>query len=211
MWCRRLAFATLVFTLFSDAFQAQQANQSVSNFPDFRLIAGKVDQNENPLSAARLCLAADSRKCFKLPQTGSGDDAFFYYWHPKADRILAKSGETLIFFSASFRGGSGGSDEFVLLRYEQNAIKNLLPPLTLTNQSDHALWSIPSLSSMPLLVTADFLWQDGEVHYGSHYFEICAYRYDPQTAKYRRVIKYRTHLKYKGFDNSDRPFPTVEP
>jgi hypothetical protein len=82
--------------------------------------------------------------------------------------------------------------------------------ITLSNQSDHALWSVPTLSDMPLLVTADFIWEGMEAHYAPHFYEIRAYRYDRRIGTYAQILKYRTSRKYKGFDNLDDPFPLLK-
>ncbi|HWW22956.1 MAG TPA: hypothetical protein VNY78_03585 [Edaphobacter sp.] len=85
-----------------------------------------------------------------------------------------------------------------------------MPTLMLSNQSDHALWNVPTISDMPLLVTADFIWEGSEGHYGPHFYEIRAYRFSTRTGKYAQILKYQTSHKYRGFDNFDDPFPLLK-
>jgi len=194
-----LAIASLLsYTCSAPAQQKEEARP----FPDYKLIPGKSLDEFNPTSAARLCLTDGSHKCFALPQLGKGNEAFFYYAKPTVRRVVAASGETLVLFSAGFQGGSGGSDEYVLLRFQQGKLINLLPAITLSNQSNHDLWDLPAISPMPLFVTADFLWEDG-AHYGDHHYQIEVYSYDSQTSKYKRILRYRTPHRYRGFDNSE--------
>jgi hypothetical protein len=143
---------------------------------------------------------------------GHGDLEFYFGLHPKAQRVPLTSGGSLVLFSANSGGGSGSSDRYALLRYERDgSLRDLLPAITLTNQSDHALWDVPTVSDMPLLVTADYLWGAMEAHYGSHYYEIRVYHYDPTTGKYAQILKYETGHQYRGFDNtSDDPFPLLK-
>jgi hypothetical protein len=182
---------------------AQQAPPGVPEFPKFRLYKGAAYGPFFAASGARLCLSDDARTCFRLHSMGHGDVASDFGLYPKAQRVPLTSGGSLVLFFANSGGGSGSTDRYALLQYERDgSLRDLLPAITLTNQSDHALWDVPTVSPLPLFVTADVLWEDG-AHYGPHYYEIRAYRYDPEIHKYAQILKYRTSRKYRGFDNSD--------
>ncbi len=56
---------------------------------------------------------------------------------------------------------------------------------------------------MPVFVTADFIWDALEAHYGNHRYTIRAYVFDPSSAKYRRVLQYETARKYRSADMTD--------
>lgn len=214
---RRYAMPLLTLAVFTiaAASSAQTNARSVSDFPPFILHEGANDEDGLPASNARLCLSNGPRTCFSLsslrPDKKYKDLVFDFGLFPKAQRVPLHSGGSLVLFSADCGGGSGSSTRFALLRYEQDgSLRDLLPELMLTNQSDHALWDVPAVSDMPLLVTADFIWEGLEGHYGPHFYEIRVYRYNPGTGKYAEILKYQTSHKYRGFDNFDNPFPLLK-
>ncbi len=105
-------------------------------------------------------------------------------------------------FNANCGGGSGSADRYVLLRSEPDGhIKNLLPEIIVTNQADVSTWDLPTVSSMPVFLTADYIWGGMEGHYGDHFFEVRMYVYDAPTDQYKLSHKYRTAHKYPGVDN----------
>jgi hypothetical protein len=193
---------------------AQTTVRSVSDFPPFTVHEGAKDEGGFPTSDAKLCIVDSSQTCFSLsPQRGLNDkdEDLYFGLYPKTQRIPLRSGGSLVLFFADCGGDSGSSARFALLRYERNgSLRDLLPTLMLSNQSDHALWDVSAASDMPLLVTADFIWEGLEGHYGSHFYEIRVYRYNTSTGKYAQVLKYQTSHKYRGFDNFDDPFPLLK-
>lgn len=56
---------------------------------------------------------------------------------------------------------------------------------------------------MPILVTADFNWANGETHFGDHLYTVTAYLFDKNTGKYVRQFNYVTSKKYSGIDSAD--------
>src|SRR5580698_2891080 len=171
------AFGVCVVLTLPVAGWAQQAPAVVLQFPVYKVFPGKVDLDGLPTGAARLCLNAQPTQCYSLPNgqkdAGSGVE-FKFGLEPKAERISVQGGGSLILFSATFSGGGSGSlDELALLRYERDGtLRNLLPVVKLTEQTEHAIWQLPSISSMPVLVTADYVWGKGETHFAQHLFEI---------------------------------------
>jgi len=107
-----------------------------------------------------------------------------------------------VLFNANCGGGSGSSDRYVLLRSEPDGqFKNLLPQIVVTNQADVAAWALPTVSPMPVFLTADYLWGDMEGHYSPHFFEVRIYVYDVAADRYKLLHKYQTARKYPGIDN----------
>jgi hypothetical protein len=183
-------------------------------FPRYKLIEGIKEDPYFATTGAQLCLADDLKTCFSLPPQKAklnGEEMVTQFGiMPEGQRVSIRAGGSLVLFFADSGGGSGSGARFALLRYRRDQpLYDLLPEIELSNQSDHALWDVPSVSPMPLLVTADLLWYDG-AHYGSHYYEIRAYRYKANIDKYEQILKYQTRRKYRGFDNFDDPFPLLK-
>ena len=195
--------------------QAQRTHRAgAMEFPRYKLIEGVKDGPYFATTGAQLCLADGWKTCFSLPPQRAklnGEEMVTQFGlMPEGQRVSIRAGGSLVLFFADSGGGSGSGAKFALLRYRRDKpLYDLLPEIELSNQSDHALWYIPSVSSMPLLVTADFLWED-EAHYGSHHYEIRAYRYNANIDKYEQILKYQTERKYRGFDNFDDPFPLLK-
>ena len=56
---------------------------------------------------------------------------------------------------------------------------------------------------MPVVITADFIWAEGETHFAAHRYTVSAYLFDESSGKYTRQLKYVTSRKYPGIDNAD--------
>ena len=202
----------VVFLLFTNSIlllQAQTNSPSIAEFPGFRLVRGKIDSDGLPMSGARLCLLQPADRCYVMPSnTGysSGSVTYNYGLDPRSERLSLKYGGSLVFFSAQFSGGGSGTlDSLAILRYESDGkIVNLLPFVGVTNQSDRAVWSIPEVSSFPILVTADFYWLDGETHFSPHFYTVSAYHFDALSSQYMKAFSYRTSKKYPGLDDVDQ-------
>jgi len=187
----------------------------VQEFPRYRLIEGASEDPYSTTTGAQLCLVDGLKTCFTLePEKAAVDGEEMvtqFGLLPEGQRVSIRAGGSLVLIFADCGGGSGSSARFALLRYRRDhPLYDLLPKIELSNQSDHALWDVPSVSPMPVLVTADYIWGAGEAHYGSHFYEIRAYRYNPDTDKYAQILTYRTSRKYRGFDNWDDPFPLLK-
>jgi hypothetical protein len=117
----------------------------------------------------------------------------------------------VVLFNANCGGGSGSADRYVLLRFEPDLhFKNLLPEIVVTNQADVAAWDLPTVSPMPVFLTADYLWGAMEAHYSSHFFEVRMYVYDPAADRYKLRHKYQTAHKYPGIDNWEQAPEVLE-
>jgi hypothetical protein len=59
---------------------------------------------------------------------------------------------------------------------------------------------VPDASAYPILVHADFIWSEGESHFGRHYYDVEAWRFNPKLDKYSKAFSYRTARRYDGGD-----------
>jgi hypothetical protein len=195
------ALAVCVVLTMPVAGKAQQTAAVVLQFPAYKVYPGKVDLDGLPTGAARLCLNAQPKHCYSLPNgrkdVQSGIE-FKFGLEPKTERASVQGGGSLILFSSTFSGGGSGTlDELALLRCERDGtMRNLLPVVQLTEQGDRAIWQLASVSPMPVLVTADYVWGDGESHFVQHIFEIRAYLYDLASQSYVEKMRYRTSRRY---------------
>jgi hypothetical protein len=126
--------------------------------------------------------------------------------NPRSERLSLPGGRSWVFFLSTFSGGGSGTlERLAVLRYERDGggkIVNLMPFVAVTNVSDRAMWTVPSASEYPILVKADFIWGEGEVHFGEHYYTVEAWRFDPGVGQYAKAFSYRTTRKYDGGDSA---------
>ncbi|MEG9436395.1 hypothetical protein JAO29_09485 [Edaphobacter sp. HDX4] len=110
-----------------------------------------------------------------------------------------------MFFTGTFSGGGSGTlERLAVLRFEGDEIGgkivNLLPYVAVTNVSDRAMWKVPEITPYPILVRADFLWNDRETHFGAHYFIVDAWLFNERLDRYVKAFSYKTKTKYDGGD-----------
>jgi len=177
----------------------------------YHLIPGKIDESMgcDPKTPARICLGSGTAHCYAPEST----KVYTFGMEPKAVEVGQLDGWPLILFSAVFDGcGSGTLTDYSLLATRQGKFVNLLPRVELTNMSEYRLWSLPQVSKLPVLVTADFIWNfgnpkdpndHGETHYGAHRYRIDAYKFDPASGKYAKAVSYATSGKYPGVGDVD--------
>lgn len=179
----------------------------VREFPEYRVYPGTLDEDNFPVSGARLCTTEAKPRCFTLAHSGEGSDKgdwFYYGLRATSRRIKLDGGGSVVLFNANCCGGSGSSDRYVLLRPEPDGhFKNLLPEVIVSNQAEVEIWKLATASPMPVFVTADYLWGAMEGHYSDHFFEVQVYVYDASTDRYKMRHKYRTAHRYPGVDDWD--------
>ena len=182
-----------------------ERSTALNEFPQYKVYQGVLDEDNFPISGARLCSTDGKPRCFSLAhsRTKSDEDSAFYFGlRAKSQRLKLDGGGSLVLFNANCGGGSGSADRYVLLRSEPDGhFKNLLPEIVVSNQADVATWDLPTVSALPVFVTADFLWGGMEAHYSSHFFEVRMYVYDEAADRYKLRRKYTTSQKYPGIDN----------
>jgi hypothetical protein len=166
----------------------------------FRVVMGDIDSNGVPITAARLCSGSvGAERCYEPPKHSPP-----FGLDPKTQEIKPGSGKRLILFTAeSSTNGSGSLKILALLEDRNNQMIDLLPRVTLSNQSEYSFWDLPGLSPMPVLITADFVWAESETHFAHHRYRITSYVYDKQKGLYARRDQYVTAEQYPGLDESD--------
>jgi hypothetical protein len=180
-----------------------------NQFPRFTLAEGQMDSDGFPTSGAKLCTVSKEAVCYQMPsEIYSGSEVKYEFGlEPHAERLPLSDGESWVFFSAMFSGGGSGTlTRLAVLRYSGNSktdkIVNLLPWVGTTNVSEWAMWTLKGASAYPVFVRADFVWGEGETHFGSHFFNIEAWRFDPGSDRYVKALEYKTSRKYDGGDHS---------
>jgi hypothetical protein len=108
--------------------------------------------------------------------------------------------------------GSGTLTHFSLLMVRDGEFVNLLPKVELTNQSEYKLWSLPQISNVPVLVTADYIWDykdmeksnyTEETHFAHHRYTISLYIFEFKSGRFIQRLQYATTKKYPGLDDAD--------
>ena len=195
-----LRWQTALITLFC-------VSLAVPCFGQYRLLPGKTEPGQfadcSPRTAARICLGtSNTDKCYAAPN----DENYIFGLQPSAKRVGQGAGRELTLFTATFSGcGSGTLTSLALLTVKNGKLTNLLPKVELTNQSEHKLWQLPSISKLPVLATADFIWDfdAGETHFAPHRYTVELFVFDASLGQYTQRIAYETKRKYPGLDDAD--------
>jgi hypothetical protein len=164
----------------------------------YRLRTGKKDADGFPATAAQICFGPEiGERCYTPPEENPP-----FGLDPKSRAVKLDSGAQMVLFTAeSSAGGSGSLTILALLEARDGQVTNLLPKVAVTNQSEYDIWSLPRISAMPVLVTADFVWAKGETHFSPHRYRITAYAYDKQTGRYIEQVNFTTEKMYPGLDD----------
>jgi len=191
-----------------------ESSAAFQEFPHYKVYPGILDEDNAPVSGARLCATEGKPRCFTLAYSGlksDQDDRSYFGLRAKSQRIKLNGGGSIVLFNANCGGGSGSSDRYVLLRSQPDGqFKNLLPEIVVTNQADVAAWDLPTVSPMPVFLTAEYIWGGMEAHYSSHFFEVRIYVYDGVADRYKLRRKYQTAHKYPGIDNWEQAPEVLE-
>jgi hypothetical protein len=207
---KNFAFGFLVLLL-SCTFTFGQASgvPRATQFPRFSLKEGQMDADGLPLSGASLCVLGRRDICYQMPSETypeSPNVKYEFGLEPRSERLQLASGGSWVFFSAMFSGGGSGMlTRLAVLRYEgggDGRIVNLMPWVGATNVSQWAIWNLPDVSKYPVVVRADFIWGEGETHFGSHFYKVEAWKYDGDSDRYAKAFEYTTSRKYDGGDHS---------
>jgi hypothetical protein len=172
----------------------------------YQILKGKTDPGDMedcfPKTPARICLgAAGTTHCYAPPS----DKDYIFGLEPKAMPVGQLDGHELTLFTAMFSGcGSGTLTHYSLLTVRNGEFINLLPKVELTNVSEFKLWNLTQFSSLPVLITADFIWNmdAGESHFDRHRYKISVYVYDPKSHFYTERIHFNTEKNYSGGDSN---------
>jgi hypothetical protein len=187
----------------------------------YRVLPGKTASGDfedcNPITPARICLGvAGKAHCYAPPNdkfSSSSNAAYIFGLDPNAKAVGRLAGKELTLFTAMFSGcGSGTLTHFSLLMVRDGEFVNLLPKVELTNQSEYKLWSLPQISNVPVLVTADYIWDykdmeksnyTEETHFAHHRYTISLYIFEFKSGRFIQRLQYATTKKYPGLDDAD--------
>jgi hypothetical protein len=147
--------------------------------------------------------------CFVPPS----DKDLVFGLEPRATPVGHLDGIELTLFTAMYSNcGSGTLTKYALLTVRGRELVNLLPSVELSNQSDYKFWSLPEFSSLPILVTADFIWDYTtirkpnfieETHAAPHRYRINAYVYDAKSDRYLQKVRFDTTKMYSGQQDAE--------
>jgi hypothetical protein len=173
---------------------------STTCYAQYRIIPGETDADGCEMrTPAQVCLGTSgTAHCYSPPR----DRNYVFALEPKAIEVGQVDGQQLTLFSALFTGcGSGTLTSYSLLTVRGGDFVNLLPKLELTNVSEHRVWNLPLISSLPILATADFIWDtDKETHFEPHRYRIKVFIFDSKSGRYAEKVNYETSEKYSGGD-----------
>ena len=154
-----------------------------------------------PAEPACVCLLAVPRKaCFSPARDTTVKLEFGIEPHAELVRI-APGRNGLLFTAVASAGGSGSLTSLALLDFDGRELRNLLPTIALTNQSQYAFWREPEISPAALLLTADFVWAAEETHFAPHRYLVTVYGFREAVGHYGRLERYTTARKYSGGDD----------
>ncbi len=189
-----------------------------SCFAQYRVLSGKADPDGcNPTTPARICLGETGEAhCYSPPNDKFGPSdkqEYIFGMEPKVKAVGEFNGQKLTSFTAMFSGcGSGTLTSLSLLTVRDGEFVNLLPKVELTDQSEYRLWNLPQFSRLPVLVTADFIWNfdamkksnyNEETHFAAHRYHIEAFVFETHRGRYLRKVSYNTSKRYPGLDEVD--------
>ena len=168
----------------------------------YRVLNGRTDSDGFPTTPAKICISsASGDQCYSPPSPESPLPPFGL--NPTAENLKLSTGVMLTVFTAeSSSGGSGSLTSIALLENRDGQWLDLLPTVTVTNQSEYHFWNLPTVSAMPILLTADFVWGEGETHFARHHYRITSYVYHRQAGRYVQRDEYVTEKKYDGLDDA---------
>lgn len=153
------------------------------------------------VAPARICILAAPRKaCFSAGRDTTAKLEFSFEPHAELVRI-APGRNGVLFRATASAGGSGSLTSLALLDFDGEELRNLLPTIALTNQSQYAFWREPGISPAVLLVTADYVWGAGETHFAPHRYRVTVYGFREGVGRYRQLERYTTTRKYAGLDD----------
>jgi hypothetical protein len=180
----------------------------------YHVIPGQTDPAKSiecfPQTPAQICLSATGTEHCYAPQS---DNDFIFGLEPRAIPVGQLDGLELTLFTAMYSAcGSGTLTKFTLLTVRNGEFVNLLPSVEISNQSDYKLWNLPEFSDLPVLVTADFIWDYAsirksnyleETHSAPHRYRVNAYVYDAKSSRYLQRVRYDTTKMYSGEEDAE--------
>ncbi|MGD0680719.1 MAG: hypothetical protein ABR990_01615 [Terracidiphilus sp.] len=180
----------------------------------YHVIPGKTNPASSaeclPETPARICQGTtEVDHCYAPPS----DKDIIFGLEPRATPVGQLDGIELTLFTAMYSScGSGTLTKYSLLMVRGGELVNLLPSVELSNQSDYKFWNLPEFSSLPVLVTADFIWDYTtikksnyieETHSAPHRYRMNAYVYDTKSGRYLQKVRFDTTKMYSGQQDAE--------
>jgi hypothetical protein len=174
----------------------------------YRVVPGRVNSDGFPTTPASVCLSdTGTAHCYTPPEYDKNSP---FGLDPRTETIGHLDGKNLTLFTARFSAANGNdATNYALLMERDGEFVNLLPKMQLTNQSDFQIWNLLEFSDMPMLLTADFIWDpygshaEGDTRFGNHQYTIHVLIFDHTTGRYVERIQYVTEKYYRGLDALD--------
>jgi hypothetical protein len=165
--------------------------------PTVEVTKGSVDEDGVSTGPASVCLVSKaSRECYTPPKHDPP-----YGLRAEASMVPLREGfDALLFKADAWAGGSGILRTMSLLVGRGGSLANLLPDIALTNQSEYRLLKETAISDTALFVTADYVWGDGESHFGRHRYRVTVYSFSKESQCYTVRDEYVTLKRYAGLD-----------
>ena len=124
-----------------------------------------------------------------VPEPGHPDTTGFLLFTAQAEPFFSRQDKLL---------------SMLVLDLAKRTLKDTLPSLVLSEQSEHSIWEDGRFSALPLLTTADFHWDmEHETHFGPHQYRVNTY-VSHGTEKYVLTDSYLTRRSYAGLDDVDQ-------
>jgi len=194
--------ATLIVVVVASLLSAQKMTCSALVFKGQKVEiteSGTTPDGVEPKGPAKICLVS-SGTCFippnSEPQFGFSPEAKIVQLSPKQ--------QALLFTAVASASGSGSLTLLALLDIRNGSLENLLPDVRISEQGEYKIWNEPSISRTALVVTADYLWGDGETHFSRHRFKIRTYAFGTSASRYDLRDEYLTSKKYPSLDEADK-------
>jgi hypothetical protein len=179
--------------------QSPRRSQELPKFMGHEVTVVTPETDEDgyyPKGPASVCVEGlRQQQCYTAPKN--------FGRNPSVAVVELDKDTPALLFSAASGGVSGWMIHFALLRPgDGKALEDLfIADLSVSNQSQHAFWSEPSISRTKIFVTADFAWGPDEGHYGEHRYTISAYvqkiTFLLDTPHYYLADRYMTTRKYE--------------
>jgi len=160
----------------------------------------------NASTGAKLCVVLAARKiCYTASVNGKA-----FPLKPEWKPISADGqpeGPGYLLFTAlkePFFSRQDGHLALLVLDSGKGVLRNVLPPVVLSEQSEHSIWRANQISMLPILTTAEFHWDmEHESHFGFHQYQVNTYVSDG-VGNYALKDTYLTKRQYSGLDDVPR-------
>jgi len=148
------------------------------------------DPGISPPEPAKLCIEGPPREqCYTAPND--------FGWDPSVEAVQLAKDRAALFFSAASGGVSGIAIHLALLVVDGGTLRDLFQGLdSVSEQSQRAFWSLPTVSDTKVFLIADYVWGPGEAHHEEHRYMVSVYAQDPEGSAYWLEDRYMTIRKY---------------